>query len=156
MRKIINMAIMVLCVFVLCGTSFASDIVKNDLKVSKDGAGDYILTSMTQEIRDSDQFESLGRMGLLSAVLTCRENGKWDADFNVLSRRSSGNQLIIEAKKNLRLLMDICDKVTPDERIMALCYYADYNELTIYLHPDQWGDEAIYQEVAKKLNEAIK
>jgi len=155
MRKIINMITTILSVLILCGTVFASDIIKNDLRVAKDGADGYILTSMPQEIFDSYRFEEAARMRLLSGVLICRKDGEWDAGFYIFSRRSHEDLLIVKAKKNLRILMDICDKVMPDERVIDLFYYADYGELTIRPHPDQWKNEAIHQEVAKKLNEAL-
>lgn len=151
MRKIINIVTIILSVFLLCSTVFASgEAIRHDLRVTKDGAGDYILTSMTQE-----QFEYDDRMVLLSCVFACRKDGKWDNEFPIVTRRSHKDPLIVEAVKNLDFLTYICDKAVPDERVMALCYYADYSELVIYLHPDQQEDEAIHQEVADKINRAL-
>jgi len=159
MIKIKNIFISILFIFLLCGMAFGlglSFITKSDIKVSKDGADDYILTSLPQEIRDSQEFEYLNKIGAINCVFTCRENGKWDKEFMIMSRHHPNSPLLENAKKQLRSFIDLCDKAIPNEKILAICYYADYGELIIYLHPDQWKNKEIYEEVAEKLNNALK
>jgi len=156
MIKIKNILISILFIFLSCGIVFGLESIKNDVRVSKDGAGDYILTSLPQEIRDSEQFADLDRVGMINSILICRENGKWDKDFMILSRLPENHQLIKNAKKRLQIFMNICDKVTPNQELMAICYYADFNEVFIYLHRKYWQNKKIYEEAAKKLNNALK
>ena len=156
MSKIIGIFVIILSVFLLYNTAFGSTSIKSDIRVSKDGGGDYILISIPQELYDSQQFLDFERFGMSSYIFMCRKNSKWDEEFLIASKRPSNAPLLENAKKHLQTFMNLCDKVIPNERILAICYYVDYEELLIYLHPDQWEDKEIYEEVAKKLNNALK
>jgi len=156
MSKIISIFITVLSVFLLCNTAFGLSPIRNDIRVSKDGAGDYILLSIPQELYDSRQFIDSERFGISSYIFTCRKDGKWDKEFLVSSQRQSNDPLLENAKKHLQTFMSLCDKVIPNERVLAVCYYVDYEELLIYLHPDQWEDRKTHEEVAEKLNNILK
>jgi len=157
MIKIKNIFISILFIFLLCGISFGLDyIIKSDIRIDKDGADDYILTSVPQEIRDSKQFSNLDRIGMINCVLICRENGKWDKEYMIMSRRHKEDPLIVNAIKHLQTFMNLCDETIPNEEIIAICYYADFEELFIYLHPDKWKNKKIHEEVSKKLNDALR
>jgi len=155
MNRVKSIFIAILPTFLLCGLVFGASLIKNDVRVSKDGGGDYILTSLPQELHDSQEFEYLSRIGAVNCVLICREDGRWDKEFLILSRLPSNIPLFENAKKHLQIFMNLCDEVVPNERILAICYYADYEELIIYLHPDQWKDKKIHEEVSNKLNNAL-
>jgi len=121
----------------------------------KDGAGDYIIKSMPQELSDSEEFNTRCRTGALSVIFTLRDDGKWDTDPLIASRYSQHHPLIKRAINRLQLFMYICTKAIPNEKKIAIGYYADYDEVIIYLHPDLWKNKAHYEEVIKKLNDAI-
>ena len=156
---ILYVCISIVYLFICNGVSNSnmtdSKIINHELRLTKDGAGDYMITSVPQELYDSEEFNFLSRAGMISAILTCREDGKWDSQFFILSRHPDSSLLIRNGIERLQLFMDICDKAIPDEKMIGPCYYADYNELIIYLHPDLWKNKAHYEEVIKKLNDGM-
>jgi hypothetical protein len=155
MNKVKSIFITILSVFLLYSISFGASPIKSDIRVSMDGAGDYVLTSISQELYDSRSFIDRDRFGMSSCVFICRRNGKWDKEFLIASKWPSNAPLLENAKKHLQTFMNLCDEVIPNEKILSICYYADYKEVFIYLHRDQLKNKKIHEEVAKKLNNAL-
>jgi len=164
MKRYIKMGILMCCVcvaslFICNGISNSntnsSKIIKHELRLMKDGGGDYIIKSMPQELSDSEEFNTRCKTGALSVIFTLREDGKWDTEPLIASRFPYNHPLIKRALNRLHLFMYICNKAIPDEKKIAIGYYADYDEVIIYLHPDLWKNKAHYEEVIKKLNKAI-
>jgi len=135
--------------------TISSKIINHELRLTKDGAGDYIIMSIPQELYESEAFNILDKAGMTSVIFTSRKDGKWDSEYLIASRYPDNHPLIENAKKRLHLFMNTCDKVLPDEETMSVGYYADYSEIVIYLNPDLWKNKAHYEKVIKKLNNAI-
>lgn len=132
-----------------------SEIINHELRLAKDDAGDYMIISMPHELYSSEGFNILDRMGVTSVIFMCRRDGKWDPEPLIGSRRPRNHPLIEGAIGRLRLFMDVCDEVIPNEEIISIGYYADYNELVIYLSPDLLKDRIHYEKVIRKLNNAL-
>jgi len=132
--------------------TISSKIINHELRLTKDGGGDYMISSVPQELRE--ELDEVGRIGMMSSIFISRMDGKWDPSPLVGSRYPLHHPLIKAAIKRLQLFMDLCDKAVPDED-MSLGYYVDYNEIIIYLDPDLWKNKAHYEKVIRKLNNAI-
>jgi len=129
-----------------------SKIINHELRLTKDGGGDYMISSVPQELRE--ELEEVGRIGMMSSIFISRMEGKWDPSPLVGSHYSLHHPSIKAAIERLQLFMDLCDKAVPDED-MSLGYYVDYNEIIIYLDPDLWKNKIHHEEVIKKLNNAM-
>jgi len=129
-----------------------SEIINHELKLTKDGGGDYMISSVPQELRE--ELNEVGRIGMMSSIFISRRDGKWDSSPLVGSRYPLHHPSIKDAIERLQLFMDLCDKAVPDED-MSLGYYVDYNEIIIYLDPDLWKNKTRHEEVIKKLNNAV-
>jgi len=136
-------------------TTIDSKIINHPLRLSKDGADDYMITSVPQELRDSHEFEISSKIGIMSTIFISRKDGRWDSKPLIVSKYPHNSPLIKKAMNRLHLFMYICDKTIPDEEVVAVGYYADYNELLMYLHSDLWKNKAHYEEVIKKLNNML-
>ena len=129
-----------------------SEIINHELRLTKDGAGDYMISSVPQELHE--ELNEVGSIERMSSIFISRMGGKWDSSPLVGSRYPSHHPSIQAAIERLQLFMDLCDKAVPDEEL-SIGYYVDYNEIIIYLDPDLWKNKIHHEEVIKKLNNAM-
>lgn len=129
-----------------------SKIINHELRLTKDGGGDYMISSVPQELHE--ELNEVGRIGMMSSIFISRRDGKWESSPLVGSRYPLHHPSIKAAIKRLQLFMDLCDKAVPDED-MSLGYYVDYNEIIIYLDPDLWKNKTHYERVIRKLNDGL-
>lgn len=157
MRKFILGLCVILSIFLVdyIAHGFEILIINHELRLTKDDGGDYMITSVPQELWDSEDFNTLERMGLANVIFICRKDGKWDPKPIIISRYLYTHPSTEKAVKRLQLFMDICDKVVPNEEILAICYYADYSELIIYLEREFLKSKTHHEEVVRKLNKAL-
>lgn len=151
----ISIVYLFICNGVANSNTVDSKIIDHELRLMKDGQGDYMIISIPHELYTSEEFNARDRVGATSIIFICRRDSKWEPYPPIRSPYPRNHPLIEGAVSRLQLFMDVCDRAIPNEEVLSMGYYADYNELIIYLAPELLKNKTHHEEVVKKLNNAM-
>jgi len=146
----------VVAAIILWGAASTADALTVDkMHVSKavEGAhGAYRVTSMDEAVMKGELFRLNSQMGNYSSIHVVREEGEWDKDFLLTSRYYTlEDQGVQNSLAELKHLMKRLDNILPDEKIIVICYWLDFKEITIYFAPERWQDKKFHNNVVQKL-----
>ncbi len=143
-------------ILLLYGAATSADALTVDrMHVSKavEGAqGAYRVTSMDESLMKGEHFRLNSQMGNYSSIHVVREEGEWDKDFLLTSRYYTlEDQGVQNSLAELKHFMKTLDNILPDEKIIVICYWLDFQEITIYFAPERWQDEKFHKDLVQKL-----
>jgi len=142
---------LIIGVFILTVVSKCEAWTENEFRPAQYGSGDWKITSLPAEIRNSMEYKMGDKMGHFSYVLADKCDGKWDKNVMVLGRYVPQG-LIDHAKLRIKAAQIALDKVLPDEKVIVISFIIDYTEMDVFFAPKRWQDQEFHNNVAEKLN----
>jgi len=111
--------------------------------------GSWRVISMPKEVMDSDEFHH--DYHNRSMIWGCRDKGIWDEPIIVVKTMYSVDDVNKFTAKYNDFIKTI-DQILPDEEIVSLCFWIDYDEFLVYFHPDKWKDKGFHENAARLMN----
>ena len=142
----------ILCVILIglfCWSGTAGAWSNHEFRAEPSPDGSWRVLSMPKEIMESDEFHADSRTA--SVIYGCRDNGVWDQPIVILAKMYN-SETINEFTERYIYFLKTLDKILPDEKIISICFWVDYDEFLLYFHPDKWQDKDFHVEAAKLIN----
>jgi hypothetical protein len=145
---------LIIGIFILAVVNRCEAWTEHEFRAALTAGNDWKVSSLPDEISKSEDFDMYGKLGYLSFIYAVREDGKWDKDLMYMGPIAVDVEASrFYARMNINPIMAAMDKILPDERIIVICFLADYGEMDVFFGPDRWPNRAFHEKVAKALNE---